>query len=808
VRGVAYGTFAPRSDGEFFPERERVREDFATMAAAGINVVRTYTAPPADLLDDAEEAGLRILAGLHYEDWRYELEPGRRARRRILEAGRRAVAGLVERRAGRTALFAVSVGNEVPADLVRVHGIGGVEDVLSRLIAEVHGADPDLLATYTSFPTTEYLRVEGQDLLTFNVFLERPEQLTPYLRHLQVLSDGLPVVITELGLASVVHGEDAQAKSLAWQLDAVDEAGCAGAVVFSWTDEWAVGGQEVEGWGFGLTDPERRPKPALETVRRWTGSSVRDLRERWPRLSVIVCVYNGDRLLDACLASLAECDYPELEVIVCDDGSTDGTLEVAGRFPFRIISAPRGGLSAARNAGLAASTGEVVAFLDADAQCHPEWPYHLALSLEDENVAATGGPNLPVPEAGFVERAVAASPGGPVEVLVGDDRAEHVPGCNMAFLRENLEEIGGFDAVYTAAGDDVDVCWKLLDRGYEIAFAPAAQVRHHRRASVRAYLRQQRGYGRAERLLSGAHAHRFNGLGQARWRGFVYGGARLAGALLRPRIYHGPMGTAAFQPIVRRPFEARILWLSAYLPALVLLALLAALAPLSSFWLAAPMLAVGALAAYGSAVFYAVRPARGEPRPLAFRGLVTLMHVTQPFVRAWGRLRGPRARTAPRRPLEWTGDRTAWLAALQDELTRRRLRSHPGDEHATWDLAISIGPFVRSQITTAVAWHWEPLFRASLRPKKLLFAGVVGSLALLFVAPIAAAALLAALGVAAALEALLLSRGVRRLLENTTKEARTLAERPFLEDLDPTRASERVRLPPVPQTGSPEGAYD
>ena len=58
---------------------------------------------------------------------------------------------------------------------------------------------------------------------------------------------------------------------------------------------------------------------------------------------------------------------------------------------------------------------------------------------------------------------VAVSPGGPTHVLLNDEVAEHIPGCNMAFRREVLEEIGGFDPIYRAAGDDVDICWRLQD---------------------------------------------------------------------------------------------------------------------------------------------------------------------------------------------------------------------------------------------------------------------------------------------------------------------------------------------------------
>src|SRR5439155_18420308 len=131
--------------------------------------------------------------------------------------------------------------------------------------------------------------------------------------------------------------------------------------------------------------------------------------------------------------------------------------------------------------------------------------------------------------------------GGPVHVLVSDDRAEHVPGCNMAFWRELLEDVGGFDPVYTAAGDDVDLCWRVLDRSWEIGFHPAALVWHHRRGGLGAYLRQQRGYGRAEALVEARHPDRFGGLGTARWRGRIYDS--FAPSFARQRVYRGVYGT-------------------------------------------------------------------------------------------------------------------------------------------------------------------------------------------------------------------------------------------------------------------------
>ena len=108
----------------------------------------------------------------------------------------------------------------------------------------------------------------------------------------------------------------------------------------------------------------------------------------------------------------------------------------------------------------------------------------------------------------------------------------------MAFWRERLLEIGGFDPIYRAAGDDVDVCWKLLDRGYEIRFHPSALVWHRRRNSVKAFWRQQLGYGKAEALVEHNHLDKFNSFGQATWQGVIYGPTSMlsAGARLRRAV--------------------------------------------------------------------------------------------------------------------------------------------------------------------------------------------------------------------------------------------------------------------------------
>jgi glycosyltransferase involved in cell wall biosynthesis len=768
VTGVTYGTFSPRLDGALYPEPSVVKLDLSAMAAAGINVVRTYTVPPPDLLDVAGEAGLRVLVGLHYDDWRAEPHVGRAAHRRVTDRGRRAVEAAMTVLAGNPGVLAVSVGNEVPGDVVRLHGVEAVQETLGRIVRDVHAADPEMLVTYTNYPTTEYLRVRGEDLVTFNVFLEDPRALRAYLARLQRQVD-VPVVVSELGLAAGVHGAAAQAESLRRQLEVIDRSGCAGATVFSWTDEWAVAGRPVEGWDFGITDAQGRAKPAFDVVRRWAGSSIDAARPDWPTVSVVVCAYREERRLAACLDSLQASRYPRLEVIVCDDGSDDATLEVARRYPFRVLALPHAGLSVARNAGLAAATGAIVAYLDADATCHPEWPYHLALSLEDRSVDATGGPNLPAVDAGLVERAVAASPGGPAEVLVADERAEHVPGCNMAFRREVLEDLGGFDPIFTSAGDDVDVCWRLLDTGRRIAFTTAAQIRHHRRDTVRGYLRQQRGYGRAERLVAGRHAHRFNRWGQAMWAGSIYGGG-VRPRLFRPLIYHGSMGLAPFQGRLRTRSERGLSAAAPFVPLVflgaIVAALVAAIAPAAWF---VSVACLAALALYAGTVAATCVPSGTEPRPLAFRALVALLHVLQPVVRLWGRITGPSLPRRQTEPVAWRGDRQAWLTSLVRELARGGAHVVAGRPTDRFDLSVTVGPSMVMRVTTAVVWGWTPTWAATLRPRVRLLVALGTATALGVWLDPRWAILVAAGLVLATVEAVVLRRRLARAIASTTE---------------------------------------
>ncbi len=721
VKGVTYGTFRPGPDGQERHDPEVVERDFALMARSGVNAVRTYTVPPRWLLDAALRHGLRVMVGLPWEQHITFLDEAGRADRieDRVRAGVRACSG-------HPAVLCYAIGNEIPAPIARWYGPRRLQRFLCRLLRAARAEDPGALFTYVNYPSTEYLDCPGLDLVCFNVYLESQDRFAAYLSRLHNLAGDRPLLMAEIGLDSRRHGPDGQAVSLSWQVRTAFARACAGAFVFAWTDEWHRGGHDVEEWDFGLTDRARRPKPALAAVREAFAEVPFPRGTRWPRISVIVCSCNGARTIRGCLEGLRGLEYPDYEVVVVNDGSNDATAAIAQEFGYRVITTANQGLSAARNTGLAAATGEIVAYVDDDASPDPHWLTYLAATFLTTRHAGVGGPNIPPPEDGLVAQAVASAPGGPCHVLLSDSVAEHLPGCNMAFRKRHLQAIGGFDPQFRAAGDDVDVCWRIQQRGWSLGFSPGAMVWHHRRDSVRGYWKQQKGYGRAEALLERKWPEKYNAAGHYTWGGRIYAGA---GALLggRARIYQGTWGGAPFQSL----YQPAAGWLAA-LPRMpewyLTIGLLGALGTLGTAW--PPLLAGAGLAALAAAVSLAqaLCAAARAPAPcvadapirrLAFRALTALLHLLQPLARLRGRLqRGLtlwRCHPVPLLELPRRCVVSLWserwrsaeerLSSLEATLRVFGLPLRRGGDFDAWDLEVRGGTLGAVRLLMAVEEH-------------------------------------------------------------------------------------------------------
>ena len=723
VRGISYGTFQIDENGEERLSREMVERDFAQMAENGFNVVRVHTGPPRWLLDVAQKNGLRVMVGLNWGEQMTFLDQS--DRRDEIEAK---VRRWIRRCSGHPAVFCYSIGNEITSSIVRWHGRRQVEKFIQHLYHAAKQEDPDALVTYVNYPSTEYLRLPFLDFLSFNVYLESRQAFEDYLSRLHNLSDDRPVLLSETGLDSLRNGEEKQASTLEWQVRAVFKQGCCGVIVFAWTDEWYHGKHLVEDWKFGLTTRDRTPKPALRAVRQAFQESPFPPGINWPRISVVVCSYNGASTIRDTLDGLQKLDYPGLETIVVDDGSTDSTAQIASEYPVQLIRNKNGGLSQARNTGIHAATGEIVAFIDDDAYPDIHWLKFLAKTIIEGKYVGVGGPNLPPPSDGWKADAVANSPGNPNVVLLTDNIAEHIPGVNMMFRKDALNKIGGFDPVFRAAGDDVDLCWRLREAGGTIGFSPAAIVWHHRLNSIRKFWRQQVGYGRAEGLLERKWPEKYNSASQVSWQGRIYGkGLPLDLASFRGRVYQGVWGSAPFQSLYQAPpsrwsltlspewylvigalaigFVLSLGWSASSIFGLLILTSLAL--PISQAWMNACQ------------AKFPDRLRKGLWQALRLRATVFALHLLQPLARLEGRLKvgltpwrryGTEARIQLR-----TSRLTMWRdrrESLEDTLEnlQRQLREASavviaGGDYDRWDLEVRGGLFGGGRLLAAVEEH-------------------------------------------------------------------------------------------------------
>jgi glycosyltransferase involved in cell wall biosynthesis len=750
IRGVTYGTFRPDGQGHEFPDRQVVERDFTLMAANGINAVRTYTAPPRWLLDAAQRHGLKIMAGLPVERSAAFLDYSN-----CVAAIETMVREKVRECSGHPAILCYSLGNEIPASLVRWHGPRRVEKFLKRLYRAVKKEDPQGLVTYANYPSTEYLELPFLDLVCFNVYLESQTRLDNYLAKLHNLAVDRPLIMGEIGLDSLRKGEAAQARVLDWQIRTCCAGGCAGVFVYSWTDEWFRGGGEVHDWKFGLTDRDRQPKAALTTVREVFSEVPFVPHVPWPLISVIVCSYNGSRTIRDCCQGLERLQYPNYEVIVVDDGSTDQTADIAAGYGFKVIRTSNLGLSNARNTGLLAARGEIVAYIDDDAYPDPHWLTYLVSTFHNrasKNFAGVGGPNIAPPEDGLVAECVAHSPGGPIHVLLTNRKAEHIPGCNMAFRTAALRAIGGFDPQFRVAGDDVDICWRLQQHGWELGFSPSAVVWHHRRNSVRAYWKQQQGYGKAEAMLERKWPEKYNAAGHATWHGRIYGNGHRFICWRAGRIYHGVWGMAPYQPL-HEPIPNLLESLPMMPEWYLVIAMLSGLSVMGVVWKPLGFALAPLLIAVAMSVVQAIRCAAhisftnslpSVPDQCKRRWITAVLHLLQPMARLYGRLR--HGLTLWRRhavagysfPRSWTANiwtaggqpLEARLQALEGDQRRQGIVARRGGDYDSWDLEINGGVFGSTRLALALEHHGSgrQLLRVHCWPRFSL-----GSLLLMFI---------------------------------------------------------------------------
>lgn len=196
------------------------------------------------------------------------------------------------------------------------------------------------------------------------------------------------------------------------------------------------------------------------------------------RVSLIIPLYQGERFIAEAVASALAQDERPAEIIVVDDGSTDGGPAIARALPGVLcLEQPNRGPAAARNAGVQAACGDLIAFLDQDDLLRPS-----ALRRHRETLAATAEARLSV-----CRQRIALLPGEPLPPwqraeLIGTDVLSWTPSC-VCCRREAFQELGGFDEALRATSD---MEWFRAFRARALPFAEIPETLVERRVHARA----------------------------------------------------------------------------------------------------------------------------------------------------------------------------------------------------------------------------------------------------------------------------------------------------------------------------------
>lgn len=234
------------------------------------------------------------------------------------------------------------------------------------------------------------------------------------------------------------------------------------------------------------------------------------------RFSLIIPTYNRQALLRRCLDAATTQRYPDYEVIVVDDGSTDNTGEmVRDEFPQAcyLRQEPNRGPAAARNRGIAAATGEVIAFTDDDCLVPADFLARLAEGYQQHPEVAGVGGYLEAPdsilrhnifaqfEAYVTHRVYHAGP----EPYVGGFECPAGGTNSMSYRKQVLEEVGGFDEIFPVpGGEDADLKWRVVQRGYFLLYVPV-KVLHLHEYTLTRFWKQYYTHGRGAAFFERKH---------------------------------------------------------------------------------------------------------------------------------------------------------------------------------------------------------------------------------------------------------------------------------------------------------------
>lgn len=260
--------------------------------------------------------------------------------------------------------------------------------------------------------------------------------------------------------------------------------------------------------------PAGRAVAAIPPPAQVAGVAPGRARQRPTLVSVVLPVRNSAATLPAQLAALAAQTYPDAwELVVVDNGSTDGSAGLVAEFPGRpkarvVTVSTVAGEAYARNAGVAAAAGDFLAFCDGDDVAAPTW---LAGLVEAARHADLVGGALEVRRL-----SPAAVDEQPLPMTAQTDFLPFARSANCGVWRDVLVEIGGWQAGFRGGGEDMDLSWRAQLCGFRLGYAPAALMHYRLRAGLAALAGQKWRYGRSGAQLY--RSYRNAGMLRRDWR--------------------------------------------------------------------------------------------------------------------------------------------------------------------------------------------------------------------------------------------------------------------------------------------------
>jgi glycosyltransferase involved in cell wall biosynthesis len=235
-------------------------------------------------------------------------------------------------------------------------------------------------------------------------------------------------------------------------------------------------------------------------------------KRKLPFVSVVIPTRNNVDVLDECLKSLRNQDYPKqrYEIIIADDHSTDRTVNIAKKYKVKIVESD-GPPGKQRNAGIAAAKGEIIGLTDSDCKVKMDWILFAVNHFTSDsagNVAVVGGPNLTPKVDPFLSQCIGVVSASKITTAAMSTRyvrdgfiakevdETNLVSCNMFLRKSAFNAAGKFDTKLFP-NEENELMFRIKAAGYKLLYVPSLVVWHHRRNSIRKFVKQNFNYGRS-----------------------------------------------------------------------------------------------------------------------------------------------------------------------------------------------------------------------------------------------------------------------------------------------------------------------